>query len=483
MTRRLCLALAVSLLLVGVATAIDFAELSKRFPENVNAVGLVDMSALNNSQLGKTLGWAQKPEITNLPDTVGKLAVAGRFNPATGHDWHYGVAELNRDVSVAEIAKKRKGTVTTVGSHQAVITPQHMAIIELGKQMVGIMTTTNRQEIKRWVDIGDAASSLTVNPYLRDFIKETSGAQLRFALDTADLFDPQGVRRALAGLPTMADKKDQIEAIATHISNMKGVSFGMRVSDDITGTLRVDFEGDISSLTGMAPSLVKDVLQEQGLWLSDFENWKTEIRGKSIYFSGKMTEAGLRQAMTVLLSTEQSMHSMQSETPPTDTPATISKRYFNGVTNLIDDLKKQMKSLRTTNEFAYWYEHTGRKIDQLPSVGVDPDLLNYGGTMSDKFRAMGASCRGQTIDVNNLVSYRRSGTTASYSGGVGAAWGYGFGYATGGTWFNNNYADVAQQMSDTVAQAAKGRVQIWGSIDQYTGEIRRAMSQKYGVNF
>jgi hypothetical protein len=473
MTRRLCLALAVSLALAAIAAAIDYPEMAKRFPENVNTIGLIDLGALNNSELGKALGWALKPELTNLPETVGKLAVAGRFNPAAGHQWQYGVAELNRDVSAEEIARRRKGTVTTVGSRQAVMTPQHMAIIELGKRLVGIMMTTNRQEIRRWVDIGDAASTMSVNPYLRDFIKETSAAQLRFGLDTADLFDPQGVRRALAALPAMADKKDQVEAIASHISNMKGVNFG---------SLRVDFDSDVSSLSGMAADLIKDVLQEQGLWLSDFDSWKADVRGKTIYFSGKMTEAGLRQAMTILLSVEQSMHSI-AETTPTDTPASISKRYFNGVTNLVDDLRRQMRSLRSTREFAYWYEHTARKIDQLPSVGVDPDLLNFGGTMSDKFRAMGASCRGQSIDVNNLVSYRRSGTTVSGSAGVGAAWGYGFGYATGGVWFNNNYADVAQQMSDTVAQASRDRVRIWESIDQYTGEIRRTLSQRFGVEF
>jgi hypothetical protein len=96
---------------------------------------------------------------------------------------------------------------------------------------------------------------------------------------------------------------------------------------------------------------------------------------------------------------------------------------------------------------------------------------------------MASSCRGQSIDVNKLVSYQRSSTTVSYAGGVGTAWGYGFGYATGGTYFNNNYADVAQMQAEAIASASRDRVKIWESIDQDTGQIRRAMSQKFNTEF
>jgi len=174
---------------------------------------------------------------------------------------------------------------------------------------------------------------------------------------------------------------------------------------------------------------------------------------------------------------------MHTEEAPSDSPAAASKRYFNGVNNLVEDLRKEMYNLRTSKEFAYWYEHTGRKIDQLPVVNVDEALVNYGGTISDKFRAMGASCRGQLIDVNNLMSYQRSGSSVGAVGAYGTVGGYNVGYASGGAWFNNNYADVAQAQSDVVAKAAKGRVEIWKSIDQNTGDIRRAMSRKYSVEF
>lgn len=486
MTRRFFLALFACLACSAAALAADWAELAKRLPTDINAVGLIDASALNSSDLGKESNWANKPEMTSLPANVAQIAVGGLFNPAAGiHDWRYGIAKLKNNIGASGIAKKLNGTVTTIANHSAVITPNNMALVELDNGLIAIQSSTNRQELSRWIKEADAASTLTLNPYLRDFIKENAAAQVRFGLDTGDLFDPAGVKRALANSKALGGDQAKIDEVARKIVAMKGMNFSIRVDSEIRGTLRVDFNTDASSLSSVALPLFQEVLREQGLWLADFAGWKAQVRGTQIYFTGKMTESGLRQAMTMLLAHQHSMQSMQPDEPqsPENTALKASKRYFNGCLNLIDDLRKEMKELRTTKEFAYWYEHTARKIDSLPSVNVDDSLLQYGGTISDKFRAMAASCRGQSIDVNKLMSYQRSSSTLSYSGGTGTAWGYNFGYATGGAYFNNNYADVAQQQAETVAQAANDRVKIWESIDQNTGQVRRAMSQKYQTDF
>ncbi len=385
---------------------------------------------------------------------------------------------------MSALAKKYGGTVTTVSNHAAVFTNQNLALVEMDNGQIAISSTSNRQELSRWIKIADAATTLAVTPYLQNFIKDNASAQIRIGLDTENLFDPQGVKRAASALKSLNGDQAKIAEVASKISTMKGMNFAIRVSDDIRGTLRVDFNSDVSSLSGVADALFQEILKEQGVWLPDFAGWKAQVRGSSMYFEGKMTEAGLRQAMTMLLSMQHSMHSMAEESPaPSDGPIPATKRYFNGVNSLVSDLRAEMKELRTTKEFAYWYEHTARRIDQLPSVSVDESMLLFGGTISDKFRAMASSCRGQNIDVNKLVSYQRSSSTVSYSGGVGTAWGYGFGYATGGTYFNNNYADVAQSQADTIAAASRDRVKIWESIDQNVGEIRRAMTQKYNTDF
>lgn len=487
MVRRFLFALLGCSLLVASALAADFESLARRLPENCNAVGLINMKALLDSPMGLAQRWAgRSAELTNIPPTVNEMAIGGVFNPAAGlHDWRFGVARMTRAFSMDEVAKKFGGTVSTVAGQKAVFTPTNMAIVDLGGNLLGLHTASNRQELARWLRMNESAQTLVLPAYLRDFVKDTSAAQVRMALYTDNLFDPEGVKRALGNIKALGGNADRIAQVAGQIAMMKGMSFSIRVDNEIRGTLKIDFAGDVSNLSDIADAVIREALQEQGLYLPDFDGFKTQVRGSSVFFEGTMTEAGLRQAMTLLNATQPSVHSVVDSPgeQSMDSPAAVSKRYFNGVTGLIDDLRRQMRRLQNSREFAHWYEHTARRIDQLPVVGVDDELVNFGGTTADKLRALAQSVRGVQIDVNKLNTYRRSSTTVSAAGGVGTAWGYGFGYATGGAYFNNNYADVNQMQAEVRATGARDRVDVWNQIDASLGQIRRDMSRKFNVDF
>src|SRR5262245_11661693 len=269
--------LGLALTLPGAAPAEEFADLAKRLPENVNAVGLIDLTALNKSPIAQASGWPEKPEIVNLPPTVSQLVIGGNFNPAAGvHEWRYGVVRLASDVPMDYIAKKYGGGPSAIGGHPAVISKQNLAFIQLDKGLLGLHAATNRQDIARWVRHADASPSLVVNPYLADFIKASSGAQIRFLLDTSDLFDPEAVKTQVAALKAMQGDKEAANRLSSLVSGMKGISFAIRAGEDLRGTLRLDFAGDAAGLVNSAAPVLKELLAEQGLWLADFDSWKAE---------------------------------------------------------------------------------------------------------------------------------------------------------------------------------------------------------------
>jgi hypothetical protein len=459
----------------------DFEALARRLPETGNALGLIDFKAILDAPLARAENWSSKAELINLPSSISRLALSGAFSPAVAqHEWRYGVAELTGPLEIDELARKVGGAATTIADRPALMTMEQMAFVQLAPTEIALDFAANRQDLTRWIRVAQSNTTLVLSEYLRDFVKVNAAAPIRFALDTRDLFDPAGVRRSLRGMSALANDRGNVERVAALIDSMRGISLTVRVNQDIRASLRLDFGREISRERVPVDEVLRAALKEQGLYLPDFDQFRTEVRGRSVFFEGTLSEAGLRQALTALLDTRHSLHSLGTDSAFSpgaeglDSAVSRSRRYFNGVLNLIDDLRRQKRSLRTTREYAHWYEHTARRIDQLPLVGVDERLLDFGAQVAEKLRAMAWSLRGVRIDVNQLSSHRRSGSTAG---------GWGFGPGPGGVFFNNNFADVAQAQSNVVAAGARDRVALWSQIDAAIGQTRRDMSRQFGVEF
>jgi hypothetical protein len=148
-------------------------------------------------------------------------------------------------------------------------------------------------------------------------------------------------------------------------------------------------------------------------------------------------------------------------------------------------LLKEMKSL---NAQAYhsgmvikWYETYATKIDELPVVNVDEEMLDYSARVSEKLRSLAASLRGSNDRINVLDSYTRSSVWVQQPYLYYDWWV--FDYRPGFVITETNAPEVRTAKSEVAAKGREDRTKLSQSIDSDTAGIRRAMSVKYRVEF
>ena len=94
---------------------------------------------------------------------------------------------------------------------------------------------------------------------------------------------------------------------------------------------------------------------------------------------------------------------------------------------LVDDVKDpNSKNVIGTGEVAIWMDRYARKIDQLPILGVDEQLVDFSATIAQALRDMGVQYRGVGIEASKYSN------NAGREGGIFDG-DYGYGYS-GGYW-------------------------------------------------
>jgi hypothetical protein len=140
-----------------------------------------------------------------------------------------------------------------------------------------------------------------------------------------------------------------------------------------------------------------------------------------------------------------------------------SQAYFKSTQTLVEDLRKGLKDTKATSA---WMERYARRIDQLPVLHVDDELLDYGDKLAETLRIMS-------------TSKRQAGIRAGVRAGEGRGY-YDDGYGANAY---DRAADRSQAKKEEMAVAYDVRVQGWQLIDDATANIRRAMTKKYSVEF
>ena len=151
---------------------------------------------------------------------------------------------------------------------------------------------------------------------------------------------------------------------------------------------------------------------------------------------------------------------------------------------MLDDLQQQ--KVKTYKQQSYWYHQFAEKIDELPMLNVDEDLLKYGSSVSTTLRGM---CNLSTnVDVAQQGIRMNMGETmvsvppsSSYYGN-GNGWGYGYG-TPGYTTSVNNYGMASNMIAKSAGAANAIVAKTWQNIEQATNQIRQQMTQKYQVEF
>lgn len=471
-------------------------------PSSANAVVRVDAQSVRSSPYAVREGWTKDREkayvsgAASFPPQATLGVLASQMQPTGGASWIVSLIGMKRPIDFEELAKREDGAVDKVDSITAVISPRRQAyFLGLTGEVVGIYQPTNRQDMARWARSCIQASSPSISRYLQSAILDTSDrAQIVMAFDAHDILDPNMVKRRLLDTKTVGQRPAEIERLTPIVASIQGLRLSVRITDDMTGRLRLDFGTSPAPAAQYFKPLLLEVLENLGVYIADFDGWEVKPGTlakdfkpgeRSMALEGKLSDAGLRKLMALVSPQGGALDVPGEGSSPPMSPAAASLAYFKAVDKLCDDMRNE--KAKHNKAVAGIFEKYADKLDGMPILNVDHELLDWGQEISRCFRLMAMSLRGTTV-TNTILEGQKTWITqaasVSYSGGWGAGYGGYGGYAQyNAEQYGNNFAAINAQKESNQLQTNIARVELWRQIDDSTVTMRRKMTQKYGVEF
>jgi hypothetical protein len=489
MTLRSLLAAAV----IGVGTtalsAQDISTLLQRVPASANVVAFLDISGLIQSDLGSREGWSQKRTMdyysgkVPFPPTSKFLVSAAEFNPvARRSNWQISLMNFEDKVDPYVVAKKEGSEVTWIEQLSVIPSRRNAYFVEFDRYNYGTYSPANRQQATRWVQFAKSNSKPTVSQYLVDNVQRGSGfGQFTTVMDLTNFLDKAEVLTRLRLSKTCTDNKVDVEALARVISGIKGLRLSVKATNALSAELQLDFSESAAAFESICPKLLDEVVNKLGLEISEIGGWSCRAAGTSVILRGGILPDEVRHLLALIVPIAPNVEVDQGSVTDAQATVTNTQRNFRAIDAMVKELRSksdQFGRKRQWQASANWHEQTASRIDQLPNVNVDPDLMQYASSTAARIRIMAESLRGVNIQDKVLDSKVRYGST-DWSYGGGYNWG---GYYGGGGWYDNRQ-DVETAKAEQAAAGAKERNQLWRMIGDDTTTIRKTLAEKYKVEF
>jgi hypothetical protein len=478
----------------------QFRELVAKLPKSANAVVLLNVDKALDSPMGVREGWKKKIEKSFAAGMIRVPPQATDFVLASQLDlefmqpiWSAAVMNLSENVSIPQIAERRRGTLDQLDNLSGAALPNDTYIVRFAPRTVGAMQPANRQSVLRWIrEVQGNKGELST------YLQRAAGYSDDAATDIIMAIDLEGAlswERAAKYLKRNNDRFKLSDAdlkdAATVLGGVQGVRLGVRLADRPFGKLTVDFRTNPITLTAVAKPIILQALADGGMKIDDLDDWKVEMGPTTISLSGYFTTSGLRRAMAII-ETPSTSESVAEKTPPQTSPeasvslqAKASLDHYRAVVDMFDDLKKDMGSVANLASTQTYFDKYAKRIERLPILNVDPELLGYSAFVASSLRAASGAVRNMGIQ-----SGVRQAEIVS-SGAGGASYGrYGMygGYAAVTSYDRTSDARAAESQRRVVraeekADASTNIQQIRAGVVSATADIRRKMTQKYQVEF
>lgn len=399
--------------------------------------------------------------------------------------WEAGYAKLTESPTADQLAKALNGYVDTIADTSVVWTPRESYLVPIGASGIGFLRPANRSLLSEWLDkeIRRTPPAFLVS----QAAQPEQYLSFLCAVDLKDCFSPVTLADRLADFKVLGSSVSTKD-VAEILASIQGTSIivGRRTLNDCI--LEVEFSKSPETLLPFAKNLLNEILTRNGTEAPEVLKWQTKLDGNKLSFRGSISEeslSGLLELFSLNHHAEfvsdsmSSAHAGESGSPAG--PAwKESKEYFDGVVAVIDRVRKY--HAKSTGSRARWSEIHARRIDELGTINVDPDLITYGADVSSLLRTNALTM--QSVNIQAGQTKAAQSLEMTYSGtNYGSYYGYG-GYGYSWSYNPNTTLDYQRVTSAQARGTAYADYRTtMSTIDKITGDTRRAMTQKFGVQF
>ncbi len=444
------LILLIMILLPASSVLGQFKTLIRHVPEEANTLVLFDVEGIMATPLAQKEGWREKHENLSSSGLILVPPDANQFVLASQMDielmvprWNATVMNLAYEPSMIKVTEKYGGNVDEIDGQQAAVLPNDTYVVKFGKSIAGTMFPADRQKATLWVK--DAYSSTSREPlgeYLTEAegFAEKNGTPIILAINLEHVFSPSYIRHRLDSAESLKGKTVDLDQLAKLLASIRGATLGITITDRVFGGLKVDFSEDVSMTAEFAKPLLLEVLGNHGAMIQEFNDWKMQVNGKEVLLRGPLYRSGMQRIFSVLDS--------PADLRPVETPnlkqgqaneslvARTTQQYWNMLNQFLDDIidKKKKTQTQTAGLVAMWYKQYANKIDGMPILNVDPEMVEFSSQVSNSLRQAQNAMQGVGVQQAsgmanmqgaNVVDYAYGGA-AGYGryGGFGGGYGY-----------------------------------------------------------
>ncbi|NLE37435.1 MAG: hypothetical protein GX621_05355 [Pirellulaceae bacterium] len=468
----------------GFAEAGSFKENLIPVPGDANVLILINAAQARQSEYARQLRAEHggtpimDQSILSAPN-VERIVTAAKLDLATGEPvWELGVVSTTNEPSLPNLAKYLGGRLDTIDECAALQLPINAYIVALGPRLVGVKSPADRQAIAAWARDARTRSDVSVSEYLKEMavFPEQTGTDLIMALDLSNVVGVAASQAFLTKSKTLAGKNIDIDELTRLLTSVRGATLGVRILDKPHAKLRIDFGQDAAALTPVAKELILEILANQGATIDELADWNVDVKGNTIFLGGVFSTRGLRRVLSLA----------EPPLPPLESPATFrpsepaspgetqavaqaSAKHFKAVSQILDDVgpRRRNRDDKTPGEYGMWLDRSARKIDKLPILNVDEDLLDYSGEVSHGLRNISNQYRGAGVKAGTA--------SANTYYEVWGGYGYGYGY--------DRYNPRREARKQETATAVSAGITSFSQLDDMTAQIRRLMTQRYKIEF
>jgi hypothetical protein len=477
-----CCALAWSL-----SARADEIEALRWVPASSNAVAVVELRALLDSPLGKRHKWlaevreAYAQGRLSAPPFVRRIVQATTFDGSSGQrHLVYSIYTMDQDSVIHDVASHELAKTEKIAGHVAVDSPRNVYFVQLAAGVVGAVKPADRLAVSRWVRAQRDGGVTQISPALQAALESSPESQIVVGVDLTDLLSPQQARRWLATVPGLKSAKN-LDDLAALVASLSVVRLSVSVSDTIDGRLRLDFGAPVAAHVAALKTAVLQWLDDAGARVEVLSGAQVAASGNSLTFEAPLDERAMRQILTLIQSPRLPSPGeapASSESAPPN--AVASAAYYESVCEALNALIRKNQNATNYDKTAAWHENFARKIAELPTTGVDPELVTWGRRVGAELMALARSLRGVPIEVDRLQRSIRVDATTDYR------W-YATSAESGPMYFpwwrseTSNAEDVRAQQEDVIARNADQRDAVWQMLRDETADVARKMESKYQI--
>ena len=486
LTLGLCATLLICLTGSTARSASPYDDLLTQVPADANLLVLIDAERIRTSafarenQLASDDSTATGDRSIVPPKEVLQAVLAAKIRGFRESlvDWQTALVQMPEPPSLAGLAASYQGSLEQVAGREYVALPNGAMALSLSDKTLTVLHPLDRRRASQGIAQTQMTQKPRLSPYLSRAVAGTSPkSQVLIAIDLKEMFSSSNIFLYLQNAKSFQSRPVDIKVASKLLSSLDGITLRLNFEKTIQADLAVHFSEPADGLSEWVRALFLEILDDTGATIEEVATWTFSPGDKQFHLQGELSRDGLRRVLSLL---DFPTHIPKASDPNTPlSPAELKQQTakaslerFRATQKIWSDLRNPQKTRNlTTAEYGLWYDRYARKIESLPSLHVDKDLLAYCDelviqlrVLATRHRMVGIKAGSYTRDPNYVVNYFNT-------------W-YGTYYETRQAESDFDYVQRVER-----AAASADKVQTYEAIDQQTLQIRRKMTDRYGVEF